>query len=398
MHDRLAAREDGMWGSNMIKLPLGIQIFRTIIEGGYIYADKTNYVYSLINGAKYNFLSRPRRFGKSLLLDTIAETFGGDKELFKSLYIYYTDYNFAKHPVLRLDMSNISNDDPKTLKESLINELRTIIKNEDLKTISNIASDMFKELIKHIFEKYGKTVVVLIDEYDKPILDHIDDIEVAEANRKVLKGFYGILKSMDPYLRFTFITGVTKYTKTSIFSELNNLFDITLAKDYANICGITKEDLNKYFVDYIAGIAKLNNQKYIEIYDNILTWYDGYSWDGVTSVINPFSLLSFFTQKRFSNFWYASGTPAFLTKLIKEKPSAFLSLDNLKISERALDTFDITKMSAVPLLFQTGYLTISELIYHGFSINYLLRMPNYEVKEAFNINIIAELNGFPKSQ
>ena len=375
----------------MKKLPLGIQNFRKIIEGGYVYADKTQYVYSIVNNASYYFLSRPRRFGKSLLLDTICEAFSGDRELFKGLWIYGSDYRFVKHPVIRLDMSNIANDTPEILKDGLRIELAKRVKKEELDFDYNMPSNMFKTLIEELADKYNQRVVVLIDEYDKPILDHLDDIETAEANRKVLRGFYGILKSMDPHLELTFITGVTKFTKTSIFSELNNLLDITMTKEYANICGIAAEDLDKYFSEHMDDLASFDHFKECsDLRHEILAWYDGYSWDGANRVINPFSLLTFFMRKKFESFWYASGTPAFLLKLIKTKPESFLALKNLEISERVLDTFDIHKMGVGPLLFQTGYLTVKEVRRHGVTESYLLKMPNYEVESAFHMNIIAE--------
>jgi len=372
------------------KLPLGIQNFREIVEGGYVYVDKTPYIYELIEGVKHYFLSRPRRFGKSLLLDTIAEAFCGDRELFKGLFIYNTDYSFEKHPILRLDMSNIANETPETLKKALLIELRKRVREEGFDFDYDIPSSMYKDLIEAMFKKYGKKVVILIDEYDKPILDRLTDIETAEANRDVLRGFYGVLKSMDPYLRFTFITGVTKFTKTSIFSGLNNLRDITMSKNYSNICGVTIEDLSSCFDEHIAKLSSLDAfMGERSIHDEILTWYDGYSWDGLNRVINPFSLLNFFAEERFYSFWYASGTPKFLISLIKEKPSSFLALRNLEISEKTLDNFDITNMSIVPLLFQTGYLTVSEKRYRGVSESLLMEMPNLEVKEAFNLNIVA---------
>ena len=375
----------------MKKLPLGIQNFREIISGGYVYVDKTCYVYELINSAKYYFLSRPRRFGKSLLLDTINEAFSGEKELFKGLYIYDTDYTFAKHPVLRLDMSRISNKTSEILENSLVLALKTRAIEEGLEVPGNIPADIFQYLIEALYKKYQQRVVVLIDEYDKPILDHLTNIETAEINRQVLRGFYGILKSMDPYLRLTFITGVSKFTKTSIFSELNNLLDITLTEDYANICGITVADLSIYFSEHIDNLACQNKFKcYSNLHDEILSWYDGYSWDGCTRVINPFSLLSFFTQKRFASFWYASGTPKFLIDLIKKRPQGYADLNNFEISEWSLDTFDIQKMSAAPLLFQTGYLTIKEILDESAPPIYLLDLPNFEVRMAFNMHILAE--------
>ena len=377
----------------MKRLPLGIQTFRRIITDGYVYVDKTQYVYDLINDATYYFLSRPRRFGKSLLLDTIGEAFSGDKELFKGLFIYDTDYVFEKHPVLRLDMSNIGNESPEILKKSLSKALMKRVKKEGLDTEYDIPAEMFKNLIEDLYDKYDKRVVVLIDEYDKPILDHLDNIETAEANRNVLRSFYGILKSMDPYLRLTFITGVTKFTKTSIFSELNNLYDITLAENYSSICGIAIEDLYKYFDKHIEDLS--SNERFkrytcTSIHDEILAWYDGYSWDGAKRVINPYSLLSFFSRKTFSSFWYASGSPKFLMDLIKKSPEGYANLKNLVIGEWTLDTFDIENIQTGALLFQTGYLTVKEIPEETGSPVYLLGIPNFEVREAFNLHILSE--------
>ena len=375
----------------MKKLPLGIQSFRKIVEGNYVYVDKTQYIYDLINDSSYYFLSRPRRFGKSLLLDTIAEAMSGNKELFKGLSIYDSDYDFEKHPVLRLDMSNIANKTPEILEKELSDELKKRVKSEGFDFDYGTPSAVFKNLVEALYKKYDKRVVVLIDEYDKPILDHLTNVETAEANRLVLRGFYGVLKSLDPFLRLTFITGVTKFTKTSIFSELNNLLDITMTEEYSNICGVAVEDLGKYFGAHIENLATLDRFERIDsIHGEILAWYDGYSWDGETRVINPFSLLSFFKQKRFSSFWFSSGTPKFLISLIKTKPASFLALGNLKLSERSLDSFDIRKMSLAPLLFQTGYLTVGEKRYQGVIESYLLKMPNHEVREAFNLSITAD--------
>ena len=375
----------------MKKLPLGIQNFRKIVQGEFLYVDKTRYVYDILNDANCYFLSRPRRFGKSLLLDTIAEAFSGDKELFKGLFIYSSDHPFEKHPILRLDMSNIANKTPEILSESLSNELKSRIAVEGFQIDCNQPSDIYKTLIEALYRKYNKTVVILIDEYDKPILDHLTDVETAEANREVLRGFYGILKSMDPYLRLTFITGVTKFTKTSVFSGLNNLFDITLAEEYANICGITKNDLYECFGEHIESMAALSRfKRYGDLKEEILYWYDGYSWDGETRVINPFSLLSFFSRKRFSSFWYSSGTPKFLLDMIKIRPAGYTDLNNLKMGEWSLDTFDIQKMEVEPLLFQTGYLTVKEIVPDSTPDEYILSVPNYEVRMAFNLHVLAE--------
>jgi hypothetical protein len=376
----------------MKRMPLGIQNIKEIIEGGYVYADKTSYVYDLINNNKYCFLSRPRRFGKSLLLDTIAEVFSGNKELFKGLFIYGTDHEFAKHPVLRIDMSNIANDTPEILRTSILSYLSKYVYDEGFDIKDTIPSDLFGRLIESLYKKYNQRVVVLIDEYDKPILDHLDSIEEAEANRKVIRGFYGILKSMDPYLRFVMLTGVTKFTKTSIFSELNNLTDITMDKKYANICGIEIKDLEKYFGEHIKELSKLDEFKQSgNLKEQILSWYDGYSWDGETRLLNPFSLLSFISQERFKGFWFASGTPKFLMDLIKKKPETYTNLRNLRMSEKVMDSADIDNIAVEPLLFQTGYLTVKEVNYISGVPMYLLDIPNYEVNEAFNFHIVSTL-------
>ena len=375
----------------MKKLPFGIQSFRKVIEGGYVYVDKTQYVYDLLCGESYYFLSRPRRFGKSLLLDTIAEAFSGDKGLFKGLHLYDSGYEFLKHPVIRFDMSNMSNDTPEILMGELVNELKKHAREEGLDIGFTTPSAAFKTLIEELYRKHNKTVVVLIDEYDKPILDHISDIELAEANRKALRGFYGVLKSMDPFLRLTFITGITKFTKTSVFSGLNNLRDLTLSRKYANICGIPTDELGQYFSEHIGHLKTLEGfNRYDSVYDEILSWYDGYSWDGRTRVINPFSLLGFLTEERFANFWYASGTPKFLLDLIKQRPNGYTNLKNFEMGEWTLDTFDIHKLEIEPLLFQTGYLTVKEVLPDQAPAVYLLDMPNNEVRLAFNLHILAE--------
>jgi len=378
----------------MKRLPLGLQTFREIVKGDYLYVDKTQYVYNLLHGAKYYFLSRPRRFGKSLLLDTIAETFGGDRELFSGLWIYGSDHDFAKHPVIRLDMSNIANETPEVLKESLMACMDMCYMVEDLEMKDKNPSDAFKRLIMLLHAKYGQRVVVLIDEYDKPILDHINNLETADGNRQILRGFYGILKSMDAYLRFVFITGVTKFTKTSIFSGLNNLRDITMLKAYAGICGIPTDSLEEHFGEHIDSLGQDDYfGQYESIADEILAWYDGYSWDGETRLLNPYSLLNFFDAGVFKGHWYSTGTPWFLIEMIKAKPESYLGLKNLEISEEMLDTFDIERLEIEPLLFQTGYLTVKEVVQTREAPLYVLDIPNHEVRAAFSRQVVAALTG-----
>jgi len=375
-------------------LPIGIQGFRNIIEGDYVYADKTEYVYSLLNDAKYYFLSRPRRFGKSLLLDTIAEVFSGDKELFKGLYIYDSDYEFEKYPVIRFDMSNIANKTPEVLETAIREHLEAYYAREGFDVQSDSPSSQFKFLIEALCEKYKKRVVVLIDEYDKPILDVLTDEDIAKANRSVLSGFYGVLKSMDSFLRFTFITGVSKFTKTSVFSGLNNLLDITMMEDYANICGIPPDELNGVFREHVVSLSGMKQLSHIEnIHDEIIAWYDGYSWDGETRVLNPFSLLTFFRKKQFSSYWYSTGTPRFLLDLIKNRPEGYTDLSNFELGEMSMDTFEIGRVEVEPLLFQTGYLTVKEVIPYEAPPVYLVDIPNREVRLAFNLHILSDFAG-----
>ena len=376
----------------MKRIPVGIQTFRKIIEGDYVYVDKTQHIYNLVTGAKYYFLSRPRRFGKSLLLDTIGEVFRGERELFKGLWIYESDYDFVKHPVIRVDMSSLSTTNSAIFEYSLSEEIRTQANREGFRTLEGDSALLFKQLIGDLYNKYNQHVVVLIDEYDKPILDHIDDIDAAEENRKVLRSFYGILKSMDPMLRFTFFTGVSRFTKTSVFSELNNLTDISMVEKYADICGIPADSLEEHFGEHIANLHNYDAFKhYGDIAKEILAWYDGYTWDGKKRLLNPFSILSLFATNKIGAFWYSSGSTKILIDLIKMKPESLLSLKNLEMSDRALETFDINRMELEPLLFQTGYLTVKDVIYQIGPSVYRLDIPNLEVREALNLQVLAEL-------
>ena len=377
----------------MKKLPLGIQTFRKIIEGNNLYVDKTKYIYDLIDNGNCYFLSRPRRFGKSLFLDTIAEVFKGSKELFKGLWIYDSDYDFASFPIVKLDMSNFTTETNEMFTSNLTARLRSYLKREDICINENTPSELLNDLVVGLYDKYSRKVVVLIDEYDKPILDNISKIETAEANRTTLRSFFGILKSLDSYLEFIFFTGVSKFTKTSVFSSLNNLADITMNKKFANICGIPVDELCIYFGDRIKKLAADKKfDSYSDMHSQILAWYDGYSWDGNTKVINPFGLLYFFFEEEFKSFWYSSGSPKFLIDLIKAKPDAVPALQNLTIKEANMDAIDIQNMEIGALLFQTGYLTVKEIIsYRDTSPDYLLEIPNLEVREAFFEQITAGL-------
>ncbi len=354
----------------MKKLPIGISTLRDIIDGGYVYVDKTFHALKLISEGKYYFLSRPRRFGKSLFLDTLKEIFYGNKELFKGLYIY-DKYDFDKHPVIRISF----NDGKFTYKETLTDSMFKILKlNEKNLGIScsetKYPSFCFEDLIIKAYEHYGKQVVILIDEYDKPILDNIENTEIAKEMREELKNFYSVIKGADEYIRFAFLTGVSKFSKVSLFSGLNNLNDITVDKNYATICGYTQNDLETSFAEHLRG----------QDFDKIREWYNGYSWLG-DSVYNPFDIL-LFIQKGFvyDNYWFSTATPTFLLKLIEKNQYFLPNLENIVADSTLLDSFDVDNIRLETLMWQTGYLTISEYFEGAKGLKYRLALPNREVQ------------------
>ncbi len=370
----------------MKKLPIGIQEFSKLRQGGFLYIDKTEFVYNLINSASYYFLSRPRRFGKSLLLNTIKEVFKGNKELFEGLWIY-DKIDWEKYPVIKISFSSVDYFN-LGLEKAIDNEMLLLAKQNNIVLEAADFTSKFRELIYTLGEK--KKVVLLIDEYDKPIIDYIDDIPQADKNRKILKSFYSVIKDSDDYIKFFFVTGVSKFSKVSIFSDLNNLRDITLDKNYATITGYTQNELEHYFPEYIEQVAL----DYKGVFDNIIReikkWYNGYSWDGVNFVYNPFSILNFFAARTFRDYWFSTGTPTFLMKMIKEQKYTVFDLKNKTIFESELDKYMITNISLIPLLFQTGYLTIKKN--NLFDMSIVLDFPNAEVERSFTIHLLAELN------
>jgi hypothetical protein len=382
-----------MMGDDMKKLPIGIQTFREIIEDGWLYADKTEYVYKLINEGKCYFLSRPRRFGKSLLLSTISEVFKGNRALFDGLWIGSSDYDFKPHPVIRIDMSGVSSRDDDILAADLLHVVKQAAKEENIVIEASSCSTAFRDFISGMNKQYKEKVVVLIDEYDKPMLDRITDIPKAEANRDVLRDFYSVLKESDEHLRFIFLTGVSKFTKTSVFSGLNNLKDITMNPKYAKICGFEDTALDALFDEHLSKIAEDGNFDPETLRRRVLHWYDGYSWDGESWMLNPFSLLNFMDGGRFASYWYQSGTPKFLMDMLKKQPGIYAGIENAAISEYELEKSDLSHLPFIPLLFQTGYLTVSEMTGGRGEdpIAYRLRLPNAEVSFAFNRQIVETL-------
>jgi Predicted AAA-ATPase. len=354
-------------------LPIGIQTFRDIIEGGFYYVDKTHFIPKLTS--KYYFLSRPRRFGKSLFLDTLKEAFSGNKELFKGLYLY-DNWDWEKrYPIIKFDLSQAYPDTEENLKESINSFLEDIAKKYQIKLSKKLMPLKFQELIQKLYEKYNQKVVVLIDEYDKPILDVIEDIEKARRNRDILKKFFEILKPSDPYLKLVFLTGVSRFSKVSIFSGLNQLNDITIDRNFSTICGYTQSELESVFEDRLKDFDK----------EKIKVWYNGYSWLG-ESVYNPFDILLLFDKKMFKPYWFETGTPTFLIKMFMKNRYYIPELENLEVGDEILSNLDVDNIRVENLLFQAGYLTIKEFMEeYG---TYILSYPNLEVRKSFNSSFL----------
>jgi len=362
------------------KLPIGIQHFKEIREDGYLYVDKTEDIFRLIESGKFFFLSRPRRFGKSLTLSTLKALFKGQKELFDGLWIQ-DRWDWTKvFPVVHISFSSIGY---KTmgLEEALNNTLDKQAQAYGIILKSKEYDQKFKELIEKLSPPNG--VVLLIDEYDKPIIDYLDDLPQAKEHQKILKSFYSVLKDAGTYIRFLMITGVSKFSKVSIFSELNNLTDLTIHPKFTTLVGYTQEELEHYFKENLQELTGVLVPTTSELLQLLKDWYNGYSWDGKNFVYNPFSILSFFGAGRVRNFWFTTGTPTFLIKLLRKKQ--VINLTKIEVDESAFESYDIENLDTLPLLFQTGYITIKREEEFGvFTLDY----PNKEVKESMLRHLI----------
>ena len=359
-----------------IKLPLGLQDFRSIIEDGYKYVDKTPYLYSLATSGKYYFLSRPRRFGKSITISTLHELYQGNHDLFKGLWIEDKwDWN-KKHPVLRISLKDV-NFEQRGLEEPLAERIQEagFLQGVDLKSPS--ARDKFRELIIALSER-GK-VVVLVDEYDAPIVHYLGkDQDTALANRELLKGFYGVLKELDTLLELVFLTGVSKFSKTGIFSGLNNLVDLSMHPNYATMLGYTQAELEHNFNQEIDAAAIQLNLSRPQLLEQLRAWYNGYRFEEHSeTVYNPVSVNNFFDRKKFVNFWFATGTPSFLVNLLKKEGIFDLNLP--PINPGGFETFELDRLKPEAILFQTGYLTIQHFTEDGLV---QLAYPNKEVRDS----------------
>ncbi len=365
-----------------MKLPLGIQTFSEIRNEGYVYVDKTEHIHRIVTTGKYLFLSRPRRFGKSLLLSTMRALFEGQKELFEGLWIEdQWDWN-KSHPVIHVKFSSF-----KYKEQSLPKAIETGLDEEATRLGVELQKGDYyhplKELIEEAYKKYQQRVVLLIDEYDKPIIDYLDHLNQAAINRDHLKTFYSVIKDSDPYLEFVFLTGVSRFSKTSIFSELNNLTNLTLDFQAADLLGLTEKEIRHYFDKKLQEIADHKQIELEELMEEMRRWYNGYSWNGKTKVYNPFSLLSFLRSEEFENYWFETGTPTFLVK--KMKDTRFFKIEPMKASDSVLNSYDLENLNPLTILFQTGYVTILEKYRQGI---YIIDYPNQEVKASLEERLL----------
>ena len=368
-----------------LRLPIGIQNFREIREGGHYYVDKTPHILQLVEGGKHYFLSRPRRFGKSLLLDTVKELFEGNKRLFAGLQAQGCWDWDASHPVVRLSFGAGNFAAQGELEARTAEMLSALEAEHGADSRSSTAAGRFDQVLQAMCRRAGRRVVVLVDEYDKPILDALEDPELARANRDYLRGLYSVVKDSDAYIRFSLITGVSKFSKVSLFSGLNNLEDITLRPEYATICGYTEADLDAVFAPELPGLDR----------ERIREWYNGYGWLGDEKVYNPFDILLLFRTRRFRAHWFETGTPRFLLENLLRRRVGPVELECMVATDELVSRFDVGDMATEALLFQTGYLTIAAERERRGRALYELRYPNREVRESLTGSLLRHLTRDP---
>ncbi len=371
---------------NRRKLPTGIQTFREIREDDCYYVDKTDYALRLADEGKHYFLSRPRRFGKSLFLDTLKELFEGSEELFRGLAVHQQWHWDAPHPVVRLSFAKGNFKTPGYLHTNTMVQLERVARRASVPVAYDTAPERFGDLIETLHERTQRRVTVLVDEYDKPILDALGDSETATANRDYLRGLYSTIKDCDADVQFSFLTGVSKFPKTGLFSTVNQFTDLTLEPAFSTICGYTEQDLEQVFAPELPQFDR----------DKMRTWYNGYSWGGEETVYNPYDVLLLFRRGRFENHWYRTGTPEFLVKMLLERGIDELGrVEGTTAGEDRLSAFDIGRIDTAALMFQTGYLTIKETLEGDGDPQYRLGYPNEEVRRSVNKSLLNALTRNP---
>jgi hypothetical protein len=368
--------------SELQNLPIGIQNFESLRKDGYIYVDKTELVYSLVTSGRYYFLSRPRRFGKSLFLSTLHAYFEGKKELFEGTAIARLEKDWTKYPVLHLDLNLTRRLTEGSLGEVLDEALKQWEKLYPVDEPRPSLELRFKAVVEQAYRMTGKKVVILVDEYDKPILQTIEDEKIQQRYRDILKAFYGVLKSMDGYIKFAFLTGVTKFGKVSVFSDLNNLNDISMDKRYATICGLTDEEIDSVLPAYIQRLAEEQGMTAQEARDKLRSLYDGYHFlPNSPAIYNPFSVLNTLDKLQFGSYWFETGTPSYLVYLLKLHHYDLGKLTHAATSAKAINSTDSQSTDPIPVIYQSGYLTIKD--YDPEFKVYELGFPNKEVEEGF---------------
>jgi hypothetical protein len=353
----------------MKKLPIGLQNLREMRTEGYAYVDKTPFVAQLAEQGKYYFLARPRRFGKSLFVDTLAEAFAGSRELFAGLYLEsHWDWS-CSYPVLRFDFSPGVLRSREELDQRITAQLDESAQRWSLTLTRDDIPSRFEELVLRLTETTGQPVVALVDEYDKPILDNLQTPEQARVMREGLRNFYSVIKRLDPHLKFVLLTGVSKFSKVSLFSDLNNLEDMTLDPRVATLCGYTENELTTTFAEHLDGVDLAEVRR----------WYNGYNFLG-EPVYNPFDILLFLRHRQFKAYWFETGTPTFLIELLRRRQFVIPTLDGYWASEDLLGAFDVEAIEPEALLFQTGYATIHDTQQRPYGLRYRLGFPNEEVR------------------
>ena len=362
--------------------PIGIQNFESLRRDGYLYIDKTALIFQLANTGRYYFLSRPRRFGKSLLLSTIEAYLQGKKELFKGLAIEELEKEWIEYPILHLDLNAERYSDTGSLG-SILNRYLNLWEDRWGKDKREITpADRFTGVIRRACEKSGRRVVILVDEYDKPLLQSIGNEKLQEEYRAILKAFYGVLKTMDGYIKLAFLTGVTKFGKVSVFSDLNNLMDISMDDRYVEICGITEKEIHTYMEEGVRELTEAQAMTYEATCQKLKARYDGYHFtEDSIGLYNPFSLLNTFAKKKFGDYWFETGTPSYLVELLKHTHYDLYEMANTETDADVLNSIDSTSRNPIPVIYQSGYLTIKE--YDSEFGIYKLGFPNLEVEEGF---------------
>ena len=366
-----------------MNLPIGIQDFESLRKDGYLYIDKTELIYKMIKGGRYYFLSRPRRFGKSLLMSTIHAIFDGKRELFDGLAIAdKTDMDWAMHPVLHLDLNTNKYDAKEVLEKKLDESLSVWEKEYDCERKDLPFGMRFENVIQYAYDKTGKGVVILVDEYDKPMLQAIGNEKLQNEFRGTLKGFYGALKSKDGCIKFALLTGVTKFGKVSVFSDLNNLEDISMDYEFHNICGMTEDDIAITLKDYVKVLADVNDMTFDEAVQKLKLMYDGYHFhQRGCGIYNPFSVLNTLKKKEFGSSWFETGTPSYLVELLQRDDYNLEAMANATADADTLNSIDSTSKDPIPVIYQSGYLTIKG--YDKEFQEYTLGFPNEEVRIGF---------------